>query len=253
MEPLPNDADPVLRIVDVTRRFGDLTAVDALRLSLPGGSVLGLLGPNGAGKTTLLRMINGLIPPTSGAIRLFGDLPPGDGAARRMIGYMPQQPALYPGLTVEENLRFFGRMYGVDGADLTRRVDETLAFVDLGDRRATLLAALSGGMMRRASLGVALVHRPRLLLLDEPTAGVDPMLRIRIWDILRRLCDEGTSVLITTHHIAEASRSDRVVFLRDGGLLAEGTPSALMDRYGATDLEEAFVRAVTSEAGETPQ
>ncbi|MDH5510006.1 MAG: ABC transporter ATP-binding protein [Nitrospinota bacterium] len=233
----------ILRMEDVVKTFGGFTALHQTSLTIPGRMVFGLLGPNGAGKTTLLRLVTGLISPTAGKLTLFGGLEPGASAARAMIGYMPQSLAIYPNLSVVENMLFFGRMYGMGEGALKTRIDEVLETIELSGRRDDILANLSGGMVRRALLGTTLVHKPKLLLLDEPTAGVDPVLRIKIWETLRKLCDEGTSILITTHHISEADRCDRVVFLRSGVIIGDGTPDDLTRQYQADDLEKAFVVA----------
>ncbi|HEX9843983.1 MAG TPA: ABC transporter ATP-binding protein, partial [bacterium] len=161
------------------------------------------------------------------------------------------QLALYEGLSVEENIAFFGRLYGVDGRTLSRRIDEVLERVELRRRRKALAGTLSGGMMRRAMLASVLVHEPRLLILDEPTAGVDPVLRLRFWGWFRRLVGEGLTILVTTHHISEAAACEQVVFLREGRLMEQGPPQVLIERYGAADLEAAFV-AATHEAPEAP-
>ncbi len=244
-----NDAatENILRIDNVTKAFGDFIAVDNISLTIPAKTIFGLLGPNGAGKSTLMRMITGLINPTKGEISLFGNLPPGSPKASANIGYMPQSPSLYPGLSIEENLQFFGRIYGLDSDTLATSVEETLEIISLADRRDELVVNLSGGMKQRALLGTAMIHKPKFLLLDEPTAGIDPILRIKIWDILRKLCDEGTSILITTHHISEADRCDHVVFLRDGQILTDGSPAGLMEEYGTSDLEATFVQAIEAE------
>jgi ABC-2 type transport system ATP-binding protein len=236
----------MIEIEHVRKSFGGQPALHDLTLHIPAGRIFGLLGPNGAGKTTLLRLIMGVLRPDAGRIRLFDGLRPGETAATRQVGYMPQQLALYEGLSVRENVAFFGRMYGLGGADLQARVDEVLERVHLRERRDSLARTLSGGMMRRAMLASALVHRPRLLILDEPTAGVDPLLRLRFWDWFHELAAEGITLLVTTHHISEASRSGEVLFLREGAILEQGPPQALIDRYGAADLEAAFVAATRS-------
>ncbi len=233
----------MISVEGAVKRYGGTVAVDHLSLEIPAGRIFGLLGPNGAGKTTLLRMMMGLIPPDAGRIRLFEGLAPGSSAAIRRIGYMPQHLALYESLTVQENVAFFGRLYGMKSADIGARTREVLERVDLWERRDTPARELSGGMMRRAMLASAVVHGPRLLILDEPTAGVDPLLRLSFWDWFSRLADEGTTLLITTHHISEAIRCQEVVFQRSGRVLDRGEPGALMRRYGTSDLEAAFVAA----------
>ncbi len=225
------------------KRHSGTVAVDQLTLHIPAGRIFGLLGPNGAGKTTLLRMIMGLIAPDAGQIRLFEGLEPGADACIRRMGYMPQNLALYESLTVEENVVFFGQLYGMPRDTLATRTREVLEQVDLWERRDTPAGELSGGMMRRAMLASAVVHGPQLLILDEPTAGVDPLLRISFWEWFGRLADEGTTLLITTHHISEAVRCQEVIFQRAGRVLDRGVPAALMERYKATDLEAAFVAA----------
>ena len=233
----------MIAIEQVRKSFRGRPALHDLTLSIPAGSTFGLLGPNGAGKTTLLRLIMGVLRPDAGRIRLFGDGRPGAPDVTRRVGYMPQELALYEGLTVAENVAFFGRMYGLGGADLRAQVDEVLARVELTERRDSLAGALSGGMMRRAMLASVLVHRPRLLILDEPTAGVDPLLRLRFWEWFRALAQDGVTLLVTTHHISEAGQCASVLFLREGQILEQGPPGPLIERYGARDLEDAFVRA----------
>jgi len=230
------------------KSFGPLTALHELTLTIPGGTIFGLLGPNGAGKTTLLRLIMGLLAPDGGRIVLFDGAAPGDPEAARQIGYMPQQIALYEELSTRENVRFFGRLYGLRGEELEARCADVLERVELGDEAERPVLQLSGGMQRRAMLASALVHRPRLLILDEPTAGVDPTLRLRFWDWFATLAGEGTSILVTTHHIAEAVHCQEVLFLRAGRLLERGRPGELTARYGGADLEAAFVQATRAHA-----
>ncbi len=227
----------------VVKRYGSTLAIDGLSVEIPYGRVFGLLGPNGAGKTTLLRLMMGLARPDSGQIRLLDGHAPGSPQAVQGIGYMPQQLALYESLTVLENVLFFGRLYGVAGPLLRERAHAALQQVQLEGQRDTRAGALSGGMMRRAMLATATIHHPRLLILDEPTAGVDPLLRVRFWDWFEQLAEGGTTILVTTHHIEEASRCQEVLFLRAGRLLARGAPALLMRHYGCADLEAAFVRA----------
>ncbi|MDH4121096.1 MAG: ABC transporter ATP-binding protein [Deltaproteobacteria bacterium] len=241
----------MLQVDRVTKQFGKLKALDELTLAVPEGQIFGLLGPNGAGKSTLIRIITGLLPPTSGTITLLGSKDPTDMEIRRQVGYMPQDAALYPGLTIAENVRFFGRIYGVPETVISQRMEEDLELVELTHRKDSVVETLSGGMVRRTMLLTALIHRPRFLILDEPTVGVDPELRLKFWDWLAQLVQRGSSILITTHHISEAVRCAKVVFLREGKRLEEGPPRELMARYGSQDLEEAFVKA-TSRKGGTP-
>ena len=239
---------PILRIQNLGKRFDKHEVLSDVSLSVAKGSVYGLLGPNGAGKTTLLRIVMGLVAPTSGTVRLLDGLEPGDNAARQQLGYMPQQLALYEGLSTRENLSFFGRLYGLTDAVIEERAAQLLDLVDLEPHADHIVGELSGGMARRAMLASALIHEPRLLILDEPTAGVDPALRLRFWKWFRKLVDGGTTIIITTHHIAEARDCESVVFMREGRIVQSGPPAELMRSYDARDLEEAFVRATSAEA-----
>ncbi|OGG96525.1 MAG: hypothetical protein A2527_01135 [Candidatus Lambdaproteobacteria bacterium RIFOXYD2_FULL_50_16] len=232
----------MLKIKNITKRYGRHEVVSELNLTIPIGSIFGLLGPNGAGKTTLIRIITGLLEPDSGSISLLGGKPR-DLKVRQQLGYLPQEAALYPGLTVKENLQFFGRCYGINGAALETRLAELLTLTELTEQKNQLVEELSGGTARRVLLASALVHRPRFLILDEPTSGVDPLLRRKFWKWLRALSLEGASVLVTTHHLAEAEACEQILFLRHGKALDVGEPKALMKRYHAPDLEAAFLAA----------
>ncbi|MDQ6879055.1 MAG: ABC transporter ATP-binding protein [Candidatus Dormibacteraeota bacterium] len=229
-------AEMAIEIEGVTKRFGDLTALDSVTLRVPRGEVYGLLGPNGSGKTTLIRALVGLVAPESGTISVLGHrMPDLDVLAR--VGYMTQQAALYPDLSVEENVRFFAAISGGES-----RVHEALEFVDLWPRRGSVVSTLSGGMRTRCSLACALVHGPDLLLLDEPTVGVDPQLRIQLWDRFRRMAGEGTSIIVSSHVMDEAERCDRLGLIRFGHLLAEGSVKELKDMAHVTRLEDAFIK-----------
>ena len=220
----------------VAKRFGSITALDKVTLKIRRGEVYGLLGPNGAGKTTLIRSLVGLVAPEQGTVTVLGErMPQLDVLAR--VGYMTQQAALYPDLSAEENVRFFGAISGrVEG------VREALEFVDLWDRRKSVVSTLSGGMRTRCSLACALVHKPDLLLLDEPTVGVDPQLRIQLWGGFRKMAAAGTSILVSSHVMDEAERCDRLGLIRFGRLLAEGTVAELKTKAGVNRLEDAFIR-----------
>jgi len=236
----------MLQLQQVVKQFGSFTAIDHLDLAIPEGMIFGLLGPNGAGKTTLLRLLMGLILPTSGTITLFDGFTPTDAAVKSRLGYMPQQLAVYPGLTVWENVLFFGRLYSVPERELKARAEEIIGLVELTDKKDVLTARLSGGMIRRVMLATTLIHRPAFVILDEPTAGVDPTLRLRFWKWFRQLTQTGTSMLITTHHISEAVHCGEVVFLREGKCLEQGSPADLMAQYRVDNLEAAFVKAVAT-------
>jgi ABC-2 type transport system ATP-binding protein len=229
--------DPVVITRSLQKSFGPVRAVDGIDLTIDVGEIYGLLGPNGSGKTTLIRLMLGLLKPDGGSVEVLGRPMP----AKEILaqaGYMTQASALYADLTVRENLAFFAAMCG--GAT-RQRIDEVLALVELGDRGGSLVRTLSGGMRQRASLACALVHQPRLLLLDEPTVGVDPQLRAAFWDYFRRLARDGTTLIVSSHVMDEAERCDRLGFLRQGRLLAEGSADELRARTGAGALEGAFL------------
>jgi ABC-2 type transport system ATP-binding protein len=230
--------DAVVQATDLRKEFGPIHAVDGLSLSVSGGEIYGLLGPNGSGKTTLIRLLIGLLKPTSGSVSLLGQAMP-DKAILAQVGYMTQASALYEELTVRENVAFFAAMCGGAGQG---RVDDAIALVDLQDRANSLVRTLSGGMKQRASLACALVHQPRLLLLDEPTVGIDPQLRATFWAYFRRLAKDGVTVIVSSHVMDEAERCDRLGFMRQGKVLAEGSAAELRAQAGTATLEEAFLR-----------
>jgi ABC-2 type transport system ATP-binding protein len=224
---------------DVRKRFGTLEALAGLDLEIRSGEIYGLLGPNGSGKTTFIRCVAGLIRPDAGAITVLGQTPR-DAVAAGRVGYMTQAAALYGDLSVTENLAFFARLESVDDAD--RRIDEVLRRVDLADRGSSIVSTLSGGMRSRVSLAAALLHTPDLLLLDEPTVGIDPVLRHEFWAHFRSLASSGVTILVSSHVMDEASRCDRLGLIRAGRVLAEGTATDLVRRAGAADLEAAFLK-----------
>jgi len=219
----------------VSKRFGALQALDGVTLRVRQGEIYGLLGPNGAGKTTLIRAIVGLIAPDSGNVTVLGRRLPNLDVLRH-VGYMTQQAALYPGLSVEENLEFFAAIYGVEGG-----IKAALEFVHLDNRKGSVVSTLSGGLRQRCSLACALVHQPKLLLLDEPTVGVDPQLRVALWEDFRRMAAAGTTIIVSSHVMDEAERCQRLGLIQYGRLLAEGSPSEVRARAGTQTLEEAFL------------
>lgn len=221
---------------NVFKSFGTQKALDGLTLRVRPGEIYGLLGPNGSGKTTLIRAIVGLVAPESGTVTVLGRRIP-DLDILSQVGYMTQQAALYPDLSVEENLQFFAAISGADG-----NVTEALRTVELDDRRKSVVATLSGGMRQRCSLACALVHRPKLLLLDEPTVGVDPQLRVQFWEHFREMAAAGTTILVSSHVMDEAERCQRLGLIRFGKLLTEGTPSEVRATAGTNNLEEAFLK-----------
>ena len=228
---------PTLEVNRLDKRFGDLHAVCDLSFSVAPGETFGLLGPNGAGKTTTIAMVCGLSRPDSGSIVVQGvPIRPGSIRGRDLIGYVPQEIALYPELTAWENLRFFARLYGLRGRAASSRIEETLAIVGLTDRAGDAVSTYSGGMQRRLNIAAGMLHSPRLLILDEPTVGVDPQSRNAILDAVAALSDEGISVLYTTHYMEEAERlCDRIAIVDHGRLLACGTRRELVATVGEHD------------------
>ncbi len=228
----------VVETEKVKRAFGSFEAVRGIDLRIRPGETYGLLGPNGAGKTTLIRMLVGLLRPTGGRVVVLGHEMP-DKAVLAQVGYMTQAKAIYGDLSVRENVRFFAEMAGQRDE---KRLDEVIALVDLGDWADTPVRNLSGGMQQRTSLACALVHRPRLLLLDEPTVGVDPQLRVQFWNYFGQLNAEGVTIVVSSHVMDEADRCHRLGFIRAGLLLAEGSPDELREGAGTATLEGAFLR-----------
>jgi ABC-2 type transport system ATP-binding protein len=225
-----------VEVEKVVKSFGALKALDGVTLRVRQGEIYGFLGPNGSGKTTLIRAIVGLVAPDSGTVTVLGRRLP-DLDILGSVGYMTQAAALYPDLSVEENLRFFAAISGADS-----NVDEALKLVELDQRRKSVVATLSGGMRQRCSLACALVHRPRLLLLDEPTVGVDPALRVQFWDHFREMAAAGTTIIVSSHVMDEAERCKRLGLIRLGKLLGEGTPAEVRAAAGTNNLEEAFLK-----------
>ena len=222
-------------VSDVSKSFGAFKALNGVTLRVRPGEIYGLLGPNGAGKTTLIRLICGLLEAHAGTVTVLGQRMPNVGVLRH-IGYMTQQAALYPSISVEENVHFFAAINGAEDG-----VKEALELVQLYDRRGSVVSTLSGGIRQRCSLACALVHRPELLLLDEPTVGVDPQLRVQFWEYFRRMAADGTTLIVSSHVMDEADRCQRLGLIQYGRLLAEGTPAEIRTQGGAQNLEEAFL------------
>ena len=222
-------------VQNVSKHFGDVKALDGVTLRVRQGEIYGLLGPNGSGKTTLIRMFVGLIAPNNGSVTVLGKRMP-NVALLSQVGYMTQAAALYPGLSVEENVNFFATINDAEGG-----VKAALEFVKLYERRDSVVSTLSGGMRQRCSLACALVHKPRLLLLDEPTVGVDPQLRVELWDGFKEMADAGTTIIVSSHVMDEAERCQRLGLILFGKLLTEGSPSEIRTQAGRPTLEEAFL------------
>ena len=231
--------EPVIAVRDLVVQRGRVRAVRDLGFSSWRGEVTGLLGPSGCGKSTVLRAIVGVQVVTSGGVQVLG-LPAGDRRLRDRVGYVTQAPSVYDDLTVAENLRFFAHVLGTGGGE----VDRCAEAVDLGPQRDQVVGRLSGGQRSRVSLAVALLGEPELLVLDEPTVGLDPVLRRDLWLMFHELAATGTGVLVSSHVMDEAERCDRLLLMRDGALLADETPAALLTRTGTDDVESAFLALV---------
>ncbi len=216
---------------ELTRRFGKFVAVDHISFTVRRGEIFGFLGPNGSGKTTTIRMLLGLLHPSSGKARVLGyDVLRQADQVKRKVGYMSQKFSLYNDLTVIENLKFYGRAYNVWGQELEQRQRHVLDLVELTGAEHTLTANLAGGFKQRLALATAIIHQPPLVFLDEPTAGVDPVVRRDFWKLLYRLAAEGTTIFVTTHYMDEAEQCHRLAFIYNGKIVAEGTPAEIKER-----------------------
>src|SRR5258708_22566484 len=228
----PNPQSPFLSVQALPKRLGAFTAVDNVTFEVMPGQVVGYLGPNGSGKTTTIRMLCGLLRPSAGTAQVMGlDVVQHPEGVKRQIGYMSQKFALYDDLTVRENLEFYAGAYDLSVQEERKRLPEILAMAGLEARTESTAADLSGGWRQRLALGCALVHRPPLLFLDEPTSGVDPVARREFWDLIYTLAGGGTTIFVTTHYMDEAEHCGRVAFMNRGHLLAYDTPHVLKERY----------------------
>jgi ABC-2 type transport system ATP-binding protein len=233
--------NPAILVDNVSFSFGKLKALDKLSLTIEKGISFGLLGPNGAGKTTLIRALTGLLTVKRGSIYILGD----SIAQRNLltIGYMPQQASLYNELTIYQNVHFFASLYHIAGDERRELVEEAIRLVELWDRRDDAISRLSGGMKQRVSLACAIVHKPAVLFLDEPTVGLDPELRVNFWDHFKSLNQQGITIVVSSHTMDDAAHCDRLAFIRYGRVIAQGTPAELRKATGRTDssLEDAFL------------
>jgi len=238
---------PAIVAHELTRRFGDFTAVDAISFTVQSGEVFGFLGANGAGKTTAIRMFTGLLAPTSGSASVAGfDVATESDRVRERIGYMSQRFSLYEDLTVRENIRLYGGIYGLDDATIRERSDVMLAELDFTPSVTSLVRSLPLGWKQKLAFSVALLHQPVVVFLDEPTGGVDPITRRQFWEMIYRAAARGTTVFVTTHYLDEAEYCDRLSIMVDGRLAALGTPAALKREYDVPSLDDVFVRLVRS-------
>ena len=232
--------EPVIVVDNLTRHFGEFVAVNHVSFEIQKGEIVGYLGPNGSGKTTSFRMLLGLLAPTEGHATVLGyDTYRDAEQVRARVGYMSQKFAIYDDLTVWENLQFYGGVYGITDK---ARIDETIALVGLSDHKKTITRELSGGWRQRLALGIALVHSPKLLFLDEPTSGVDPTARRAFWDLIYELSAGGVTILVTTHYMDEAEYCERVAVMRDGKLLAMDTPTNLKRSIITGDVWEVYAQ-----------
>ena len=228
-----------IEVTNLTKKFGDFTAVNSVSFTVPRGEIFGFLGPNGAGKTTTIRMLLGLLTPNGGSAQVVGyDVVRESEALRRRIGYMSQKFSLYNDLRVEENLNFYGGIYGVRGKKLNERKRYILEMAGLTGREREMTRNLSGGWKQRLALGVAIVHEPEVLFLDEPTAGVDPTSRRAFWELIYDLAEQGTTILVTTHYMDEAEHCQNLVFIQRGHLVAQGSPEMVKSSQMRGDVIE---------------
>lgn len=237
---MPMSPTPCIETENVTRSFGDKEVLHGITMQVNRNEIFGLLGPSGSGKTTLVKMIAGIDETTSGRITVLGQPMPKLEMLVR-IGYMAQSDAMYNELSAKENLEFFGSLFGLRGPKLKQRMQEVMELVNLTDHMKLSVGSYSGGMKRRLSLAIALMHEPEVLILDEPTVGIDPVLRKSIWDELEALSRKGVTILLTTHVMDEADKCHRLGMVRDGSLIAVGTPAALKQDTGSVTIEDAFL------------
>ena len=245
-------SETIVAVENLTKRFGDFTAVDAISFGVRAGEVFGFLGPNGAGKTTTIKILTGLQLPTSGTATVAGfDVARESDEIKSRVGYMSQLFSLYGDLTVEENIAFFSGLYSVPRERRASRRDWVLEMADLEESRGRLVRELSLGWKQRLALGCAVLHEPPILFLDEPTSGVDPIARRQFWELIYQLSDKGVTVFVTTHYMEEAEYCERLGMIYRGTLIALGTPTELKQQLGTSTLEDAFVTLVEQHDADT--
>lgn len=237
--------DYAISAQNLTKKFGAFTAVDSISFSIPKGTIFGFLGPNGSGKSTTIRMLCGVLHPTSGRALIMGkDVTKETEAIKQGLGYMSQRFSLYEDLTVAENLDFYAGVYGLSKKVTNARKEELIAMANLTGKEKSLAGTLSGGWKQRLALGCALIHKPKLLILDEPTAGVDPVSRRVFWEIIHELARQGITILVTTHYMDEAESCDTVGFILDGKIINIASPQELIRQEGTKNLEDIFIKYV---------
>jgi ABC-type multidrug transport system ATPase subunit len=243
-----------ISVSGLVRGYGKVAVLEGLDMRVESGSIYGLLGPSGCGKTTLLKVLLGRLVPAAGRVTVLSSTPgsPGSRVPGGAVGYSPQELALYEDLSIRETFLFHGRLHGMAAEKIRARESWLIEFLDLPEPTRQVVK-MSGGQKRRVSLAIALLHEPELLLLDEPTVGVDPELRARVWDHLQTISREGVTIIITTHYIDEAGKADRVGMMRNGVLLAEDSPTAVMESQSASSLEEAFLALCRRDSKEVPE
>lgn len=245
------DSPPAVSVRNLTKRFGRFTAVDGISFDVPKGEIFGFLGANGAGKSTAIRMLCGLLKPSSGFASVAGfRVGPENHRIKQVIGYMSQKFSLYEDLTVEQNIEFYGGVYGLSRDQLRNQTEALLTNLRLGDRRGTLTRDLPLGWKQRLALGTAMLHEPSVLFLDEPTGGVDPISRRTFWQLIHDIADSGSTVFVTTHYMDEAEYCNRLSVMYAGQIIALGSPSALKTEFGKSDIQDVFIHLVRSRLSE---
>lgn len=237
------NSEAIIKVENLVKKFGDFTANDNLSFEVFKGEIFGFLGANGAGKTTAIRILCGLLRPTSGELSIDGlDIYRDTEKIKKRIGYMSQKFSLYEDLTVEENIRFYGGIYGIRGKRLRQRTDELIQRLNLQDQRSKLISEIPLGWKQKIAFSVAILHKPAIVYLDEPTGGVDPKTRRQFWELIYEAAEQGITVFVTTHYMDEAEYCDRVSIMDEGKIVALDTPDALKKKYDSTSMDEVFVK-----------
>jgi len=235
--------NPIIRAENLTRKFGDFTAVDHISFEVGRGEIFGFLGANGAGKTTAIRMLTGLLAPTEGTASVAGlDVEKKAEQIKKEIGYMSQKFSLYEDLTVRENIRLYGGIYGLSDNEISQKSNQLIKMLGMQELQKKMIGALPLGWKQKLAFSVALIHEPQIVFLDEPTGGVDPITRRQFWEQIYKVAEEGTTVFVTTHYMDEAEYCDRVSIMVDGRIDALNSPAGLKEQFDAGDVEEVFIR-----------